>query len=257
MAVSNRDRVGKALELLGAALGPYVDRRMSHKTPMGGNWKAGYEGNLDSDPSALIGVILDHWAAVFRSELKGTGRNLLGEARDWRNEWAHNKPISTSDAYRALDTIERLLDQLDAPEMSEVGKSKVDLQRTAYEAEARSATPKPGALFTEPAAGLKPWREVVVPHEDVARGKYALAEFAANLYQVAKGEGLPEYKDPIEFFGRTYLTAGLRTMLTQAAQRIAGIGGAPVVNLQTNFGGGKTHSMIALYHLFSGLPPTG
>lgn len=256
MAISNRDRVGKALELLGAALGPYVDRRMSHKTPMGGNWKAAYDGNLESDPSALIGVILDHWAAVFRSELKGTGRNLLGEARDWRNEWAHNKPISTSDAYRALDTIERLLDQLDAPEMSEVGKSKADLQRSAYEAEARSATPRSGALLAEPAAGLKPWREVVVPHEDVARGKYALAEFAANLYQVAKGEGLPEYKDPIEFFRRTYLTAGLRTMLTQAAQRITGIGGAPVVNLQTSFGGGKTHSMIALYHLFSGREPT-
>jgi predicted AAA+ superfamily ATPase len=98
---------------------------------------------------------------------------------------------------------------------------------------------------------------VIQPHEDVAKGKFALAEFAANLHQVHLGRGLAEYTEPVEFFRRTYLTAGLRQLLTQAAQRIAGGAGVPVVDLQTNFGGGKTHSMIALYHLFSGLPATG
>ena len=70
------------------------------------------------------------------------------------------------------------------------------------------------------------------------------------------GKGLAEYTEPVEFFRRTYLTVGLRQLLTQAAQRISNTGGVPVVDLQTNFGGGKTHSMIALYHLFSGLPVT-
>ena len=70
-------------------------------------------------------------------------------------------------------------------------------------------------------------------------------------------KGLAEYTEPVEFFRRTYLTVGLRQLLTQAAQRITHGGGVPVVDLQTNFGGGKTHSMIALYHLFSGLPVTG
>ena len=71
------------------------------------------------------------------------------------------------------------------------------------------------------------------------------------------GEGSPEYLDPSEFFRRTYLTDSLRQLLGGAVQRLASIGGDPVVQLQTNFGGGKTHSMLALYHLFSGAPVGG
>lgn len=258
MALSNRDRVGRAMELVGAGLGPYVDRRMTRKSTVGGNWKAQYPGeNLDADPSALIGVILDHWQAVFRDELKTTGRNLVGECRDWRNKWAHHESFSHDDAYRALDSAERLLALIDAPQAGEVGEAKTAVMRARFEAEARSATPKASTLFAEPAAGLKPWRDVVVPHDDVARGKYKLAEFAANLYQVAEGKGLAEYTDPVEFFRRTFLTAGLRQMLIDAAQRVSGGDGPPVLNLQTNFGGGKTHSMIALYHLLSGMSPSG
>src|SRR5699024_3094149 len=63
-----------------------------------------------------------------------------------------------------------------------------------------------------------------------------------------------EYQDPTAFFARTYLTAGLRNLLTGATRRLSGAGGDPVIELQTNFGGGKTHSMIALYHLASDVP---
>ncbi len=66
--------------------------------------------------------------------------------------------------------------------------------------------------------------------------------------------GPAEYADPVEFFRRTFLTGGLRQLLTQAVERLNGQGGSPVVDLQTSFGGGKTHSMIALYHLCSGTP---
>ena len=65
-----------------------------------------------------------------------------------------------------------------------------------------------------------------------------------------------EYRDPVEFFQRTFLTEGLRDLLRTALLRLNGLGGDPVVELQTNFGGGKTHSMLALYHLFSGTPPS-
>ena len=102
---------------------------------------------------------------------------------------------------------------------------------------------------------LKPWREVVTPHPDVASGRYQQAEFAADLWQVHLGEGTDEYRDPVEFFRRTFLTEGLQRLLVGAMQRLAGNGGDPVVELQTNFGGGKTHSMLALYHLFSGTAP--
>jgi len=70
------------------------------------------------------------------------------------------------------------------------------------------------------------------------------------------GEGTDEYRDPVEFFRRTYLTESLKGMLVAAVQRLTTGGGDPVVQLQTNFGGGKTHSMLALYHLFSGIAPT-
>lgn len=102
-------------------------------------------------------------------------------------------------------------------------------------------------------AGLKPWRKVIAPHPDVASGRDQQAEFAADLWQVYMGEGVAEYRDPAEFFRRTFLTSGLRDLLVRAQRRLSGEGGDPVVELQTNFGGGKTHSMLALFHLFSGV----
>ncbi len=97
---------------------------------------------------------------------------------------------------------------------------------------------------------------MVTPHKDVASGRYQQAEFAADLWQVHLGEGTDEYRKPVEFFRRTYLTESLKQMLVGAVRRISGQGGDPVVQLQTNFGGGKTHSMLALYHLFSGTAPS-
>lgn len=60
----------------------------------------------------------------------------------------------------------------------------------------------------------------------------------------------------MEFFRRTFWTESLKRLLVGAVQRVAGQGGDPVVQLQTNFGGGKTHTILALYHLFSGVAPS-
>lgn len=102
-------------------------------------------------------------------------------------------------------------------------------------------------------SGLKPWREIATPHPDVASGRYQEAEFAADLWQVYLDQGSDEYRLPNEFFGRTYLTEGLKQLLTNALIRLTGAGGDPVIELQTNFGGGKTHAILALYHLFFGV----
>ena len=93
---------------------------------------------------------------------------------------------------------------------------------------------------------------MVSPHPDVASGRYLQAEFAADLAQVLAGTAEAEYQDPMEFFRRTYLTEGLLNMLVTGVKRLTAQGGDPVVQLQTAFGGGKTHSMLALYHLSSG-----
>ncbi|HMS73515.1 MAG TPA: DUF499 domain-containing protein, partial [Baekduia sp.] len=76
-----------------------------------------------------------------------------------------------------------------------------------------------------------------------------------DLHQVWRDEAEDEYGKPEEFFRRTFLTEGLRDLLLNATRRLRGEGGDPVVQLQTNFGGGKTHSLIALFHLAAGYEP--
>ena len=125
--------------------------------------------------------------------------------------------------------------------------------RTRYEQQVRNERHRTTPAIGKASPTLKPWRLIATPHDDVARGHYQQAEFAADLWQVYLGEGSEEYRDPVEFFRRTYLTESLKDILHGGIRRITGNGGDPVIQLQTNFGGGKTHSMLALYHLFSGI----
>jgi predicted AAA+ superfamily ATPase len=96
---------------------------------------------------------------------------------------------------------------------------------------------------------MKPWREVAVPHPDVLEGTFQQSEFAADITAVCTGQATREYQDAAAFFQRTFITEGMRLLLIQVAQRLNGTGGEPVIQLQTAFGGGKTHTMLAVYHL--------
>lgn len=102
---------------------------------------------------------------------------------------------------------------------------------------------------------LKPWREIAVPHEDVLKGTFAQAEFAADISRVHAGTATPEYQNPTLFFQRTFITEGMRLLLDSVVKRLSGRGGDPVIQLQTAFGGGKTHTMLAVYHLASAKVP--
>lgn len=96
---------------------------------------------------------------------------------------------------------------------------------------------------------LKPWREIARPHKDVLEGTFKQSEFAADITQVASGNATPDYQDAEKFFSRTFITEGMRLLLMSVAQRLAGLGGDPVIQLQTAFGGGKTHTMLTVLHL--------
>ncbi len=98
---------------------------------------------------------------------------------------------------------------------------------------------------------MKPWREIAIPHGDVLKGTFQQAEFAADISAVHSGKAPVEYQDAKAFFERTYITEGMRLLLTQVCQRLSGKGGEPVIQLQTAFGGGKTHTMLAVLHLAS------
>src|SRR6266849_434028 len=268
MAISNAERVGKALDLLNQGLFPFMKREL--KAYYGDSWFGQASANLREyqmpgkgdgdehwDTQALLLVMWDQWNTVFRNVLGQAERSLVSELREVRNKWAHQEPFSTDDAYRALDSVQRLLTSVSAADQAtEVERQKQELLRIRFEDQARKEVRKAAVAPIEgqPAVGLRPWREVVTPHPDVASGRFQQAEFAADLAQVARGEGANEYRNPREFFQRTYLTEGLRHLLTNALLRLDANAGDPVVELLTNFGGGKTHSLLALYHLVSGVP---
>lgn len=96
---------------------------------------------------------------------------------------------------------------------------------------------------------LPNWWQVATPHRDITSGNFNEAVFAADLGDVVMGKAPLEYTDPATFFSRTYLTKGLRNLLEHVLTRLSGGSGAPVVQLQTPFGGGKTHSLVTLYHI--------
>jgi len=102
---------------------------------------------------------------------------------------------------------------------------------------------------------IKAWTEIATPHEDVLKGTFKQAEFAADLSLVHKGDAPGEYQDPVSFFQRTYITEGMRLLLDSVVKRLNGGSGDPVVQLQTAFGGGKTHTEMAVYHLTKGEQP--
>ncbi len=259
MAITNQERVGKAMDLLRDGLRPFAERELKAKhgdrwpsevraalsgRPLGQN-----KGDLLQDVAVLLAVMDKAWGAVFSAILGRADRNLVLELIDVRNRWAHQEPFSSRDAERALDSMVRLLTAISAPQADEVDKSMLELRRLTIDEQVRGEKRKAGGSLIEANAtgALKPWRDVVTPHADVASGRYQQAEFAADLWQVHLGEGSDEYRKPQEFFRRTFLTESLKGLLVGAAQRISGKGGDPVVQLQTNFGGGKTHSMLALY----------
>lgn len=96
---------------------------------------------------------------------------------------------------------------------------------------------------------LKAWREIAIPHDDVLNGTSTQSEFAADLNSVASGKASVEYQDAETFYSRTYITEGMSLLLKNVIMRLNEKGGEPVIQLKTSFGGGKTHSMIAVYHL--------
>jgi predicted AAA+ superfamily ATPase len=96
---------------------------------------------------------------------------------------------------------------------------------------------------------MKTWKEIAIPRKDVLEGTLMQSEFAADISAVHNGKATPDYQDAAAFYERTFITEGMRLLLTQVSQRLSGQGGEPVIQLQTSFGGGKTHTMLAVYHL--------
>ena len=264
MPRSARQAVFEGMEILPDGLRPFVTKRLEVRFQISWqqeviarfpDWRPERNGKIALDTQKLLKIMERFWNDVFRNVLDRTHRSIVNELVDVRNKLAHDEPFSYDDAERALDSMRRLLEAVGAaPGAEKIGAMRDTILRTKYRELARNEERKAQtqSISTGTLPGLLPWREVVEPHKDVATGDFLQAEFAADLDKVHRGKAPAEYRDPREFFSRTYLTDGLGALLQGAAKRLYGKGGDPVVELQTNFGGGKTHSMLALYHMAGG-----
>ena len=266
MPKSTRQTVLDGMEILPVGLPPFVEQRLNSEFST--KWpnelferlrlRRTAEGKVLWEQQAVLECMKLYWVDVFGQVLGLTEQSYVVELSDVDSKLAHGEHFSYDDAERALDTIRRLLESVSAKEAAnKVGKMRDTILRTKFtelrrNEERRKFNEKD--LLVETVSGLTPWREVIQPHTDVATGKFQQAEFAVDLAVVQEGTAPTEYQDPKEFYNRTYLTEGLEQLLKNAAIRLSGDGGDPVVELQTNFGGGKTHSMLALYHMAGATP---
>ena len=286
MAKSNRERVDEVMDAVREGIGPFVLR--CYKAKYTGRYLQEMELDLynmnrakhlpdektalaELDVQRCLNLMQRKWNEAFRHILGQSERNYVHELRQIRNRRSHEtsaNAFTNEDARRVADTALRLLKAIDAVD----GKKKLAAQIAAVQRheeelwrirsdqaagksvreQKAQATAEQAAIRHTP-AGLKPWREVIEPHTDVSQGRFTLSEFSADLSQVVQGKAAPEYGEPGEFFQRTYLTQGLQDLIVSCFERFNGSGGDPVVQLQTNFGGGKTHSMLAIYHLAAGV----
>ena len=200
MAITNHERVGKALDLLKAGLGPFVQREIQGAIESGRQDAHKLRRFADDplladkpipewDVAGQLKLMWESWNDVFRNILGPAERGFVGELRGHRNRWAHQERFSSDDAYRVLDSVGRLLAAVSAPQSDELEKIKMELLRVRFDEQSRGERRRQAGLAIESAAAvsLKPWREIVTPHQDVASGRYQQAEFAADPLAGASG----------------------------------------------------------------------
>ncbi len=213
-------------------------------------------------------IVQKNWGEAFAKPLRDrVVQNLIWVISHARNTAAHpgesdlDRNFATSRLSDIVDVLKRF-DPAAAKKVEDIRAELAEETRPPTD-ETPPASAPPEARSGGGVPNLKPWREVIRPAQDVTQGAFAAAHFAAQLQTVYAGDAAQsEYGDPVAFFARTYLTPGMRALLLNALKRVAGNGGDPVIQMKTGFGGGKTHSLIALYHLMTSMdalanPPGG
>ena len=205
MATSNRDRIGQMFDALAPALDDVHHPRVGAANCREGhtwtqllalkdakNGASGKKYSATRSAGAAADADREHHRTrsstgwyPFDGQLSRVQQSYASELRDVRNGWAHDDSFNDDDAYRALDTAERLLPAIGATDAAtEVARIRLNLRRVTADKDDRRTLK--AVATTADSAGLKPWREVLQPHDDVATGNFQASEFAADLYKVAR-----------------------------------------------------------------------
>ena len=277
----NRDALQRALDIYRDAMRPFIVRSLRRvqgarvedtiSSLLNDYQKGQFQDNLSNnhaDIEAAIDindfpVLLSRgWREAFQGAFPSGDRSVQNAAwqiTEARNSVSHpgtrdlDAEFVRSRLFDIADTLGRINAQQQKAEVERIRDELFSPQSTAAPQE---QLPQVEDITSEPTPrrtsgqSLTPWRDVIHPNPDVAQGSFQQAEFAADLQQVYDGRARStQYGNPVSFFNHTYITPGIRTLLLNTLKRIADNGGDPVIQTKTGFGGGKTHSLIALYHL--------
>ncbi|MBB1285247.1 DUF499 domain-containing protein [Flavisolibacter sp. BT320] len=259
-----RDNLSKALSLFIEGFRPYVASLLMQKS--GDQWPAEFFKCLNYDQQRYWNEglrsgrepveMIDYkhfksFSIVNKDLLKADfGKkandlpNWLGEITEVRNVVAHYDNLEADEATKAwihMKTIARLIKMPDL---------EAELTRLQ---DAKPAEAVPHVVEAKPqhSGRLQPWFQVVTPHFDIKQGRLDESVFAANLADVALNTGPEIYNNADAFFEKTFFTTGLKNVARTVIKGLNGKEDAEnrVISLQTGFGGGKTHTLISLYHV--------
>ena len=274
MAQSNHEALGQGLKLYTDAMRELIRKRLGQAMPnnwweqgvlravsrqQGDNLRRERERDSDVHPAELLEPahfrpIVTRNRGVFDTVFPRfqAADSYLSAAVQARNDWAHPRSgdILVDDAEFALNAMARLLAMADLPEAEEVEA----IRKRVLHIEDTPTPEQPPAPTAEapPAAtdALPYWWQVCEPREGFRDpGQVDEGLFAATLGGVAAGAAREEYLDPTRFLSHTYFTENLTQMTRDVVNRLSGGEGAAVTEVQTPFGGGKTHALLTLYHL--------
>ena len=186
-----------------------------------------------------------------------TFESTMGELRDARNKCQHFTPLTDFEKERSFSNMKLIAIMLSMPELRQEIERLENKPTSAPTASsstsspaAASSTSSVSTTTNDDGAYLTSWFRNCMPHYDIRSGNLDESVFAANLNEVALGTGPEDYNNPISFFAKTYVTAGLRDIANRVVRALNGEETENrVISLQTGFGGGKTHTLISIYHI--------
>ena len=248
----NQDALYQALNIYCDAMRPFILRNL--KTVQGLSPEDQFQNEADIDFGDFPHIFRKYWHDAFKQRFDPDRdvRSAVGIITEARNNTFHTETEDLTSGYALarLHEIADILGQINVPEQ----KQKVEAIRDKLLANAAPTAEVKPILPRRKVTDLTPWREVIRPNTDVIEGTFRKSEFAADLQEVFEGRAkTPEYGETDTFFDQTYITPGLRELLVNTLKRLGGKSSDPVIQLKTGFGGGKTHSLIALYHLVTGI----